>query len=199
MEVGTNKTPFSASSSHEEEPPEFPSTELSGHSIASPSASEPDETPVDGVHFISTTRRCEYSFPNIIQRKSSTKSPSSFSLHHPLSSIAEDCRESEPTEAEIFKRNSYLFNEQKEVELYMKETRMEIVVVMEGVDPLTSHTVQAFHSYKLEDIAWDHFFAPCTFLDHDGWTLVDFTKFHNLIPVPSDVGQSYRVCSPSHC
>ena len=50
----------------------------------------------------------------------------------------------------------------------MHETRMEVVVLIEGVDPLTSHTVQAFHSYKAEDIEWDHFFSPCTLLDKDG-------------------------------
>jgi hypothetical protein len=203
LEVGTNKTPFSANPLHEEESPEFPSTELSRHSIASPSPSEPDETPVDGARAISTTRRCDYSFPNIIQRNASSKPPSSFTprrSHHSPSSLAEDGMESEPSEAAAAaEATAILSEERKEVELYMKETRMEIVVILEGVDPLTSHTVQAFHSYALEDIEWDHFFAPCTFLDPDGWTLVDFMKFHNLIPVPSDVGQSYRVCSPSHC
>jgi hypothetical protein len=190
LEVGTNKTPFLGNPLHEEE---TPSTELSHKSFSSPPSSEPDETPVvDEAPTMSTSRRCDYSFPNLIQRHASLKPLSSFAHHH-SSSVAEDTMESEP---EYGDGNS---EERKEVEQYMRDTRMEIVVILEGVDPLTSHTVQAFHSYKLEDIEWDHFFAPCTFLDHDGWTLVDFTKFHNLIAVPSDVGPSYRVCSPSHC
>lgn len=59
-------------------------------------------------------------------------------------------------------------DEKRDIIQFMQETRLEVVVLIEGVDPLTSHTVQAFHSYKAEDIEWDHFFLPCTLLDKDG-------------------------------
>lgn len=141
-------------------------------------------TPNDN-HVPPLARRSQYSFPNIIQRKAHTFSPSY--VNAPVS--LEESRES------IHPERSFL-EEQKEIMRYMEDSRMEIAVILEGVDPLTSHTVQAFHSYTAEDIEWNHFFAPCTFLDYDGWTLVDFVKFHNLIPVPADAD---RVCSPSHC
>lgn len=34
------------------------------------------------------------------------------------------------------------------IKSYLEETRTEVVLVVEGVDPQTSHNVQSFHSYK---------------------------------------------------
>lgn len=114
-----------------------------------------------------TGRRCQYSFPGLLSRNSpSIPSPS-------LTSDVE---------------------ERKDIIQFMIDSRLEIVVLIEGVDPLTSHAVQAFHSYGVADIEWDSFFAPCTLLEPDGWTVVDFTKFHKLVPVANDA-----IASPSHC
>ena len=58
--------------------------------------------------------------------------------------------------------------EKEAISMFMLEKKMEIIVVVEGTDPQTSHMVQATHSYKYEDIVWDHFFAPCTTMDENG-------------------------------
>lgn len=69
--------------------------------------------------------------------------------------------------------------EKIEIQKYIRDKNAEIVVVLEGVDPMTSHNVQSYHSYVSNEIKWDHFFAPCTTVIN-GWTTVDFTKFHEL-------------------
>jgi len=55
----------------------------------------------------------------------------------------------------------------------------ELVCVVEGIDPLTSGTFQALHSYMPEDIEWNACFVPCltstTALDA---TFVDLELFH---------------------
>eukprot|EP01052_Picozoa_sp_SAG31_P028989 SAG31_NODE_2844_length_5009_cov_2.067006_5_plen_160_part_00 len=40
---------------------------------------------------------------------------------------------------------------------------VEIIVLVEGIEPTTSYSVQARHSYCVEDIVWDHAFAPSIF------------------------------------
>jgi hypothetical protein len=193
LDVGTNKAPFLSNPLHDD-PNIF--TEMSNYSPPrSVEGTEPNEplleqsiAPSDEVP-APTTRRCRYTFPNIIQRQALTLTHSA--AHRFSISLQEESAENEVDCVNSYER------ERKEVAQYMHETRMEIVVILEGVDPLTSHTVQAFHSYKSEDIEWDHFFAPCTFLDSDGWTVVDFMKFHNLIAVPSS--GVYRPCSTSQC
>jgi hypothetical protein len=59
---------------------------------------------------------------------------------------------------------------------------IEIVVLVEGVDASTSHLIQARHSYTIDDVEFDKDFAPCVFPRNKGGLLVDFTKFHDLVP-----------------
>lgn len=55
----------------------------------------------------------------------------------------------------------------------------ELICVVEGIDPLSSGTFQALHSYMPEDIEWNAAFVPCitstTALDA---TFVDLSLFH---------------------
>jgi len=57
----------------------------------------------------------------------------------------------------------------------------ELICVVEGIDPLTSGTFQALHSYMPEDIEWGCRFVPCltstTALDA---TCVDLELFHKI-------------------
>jgi potassium inwardly-rectifying channel subfamily J len=62
---------------------------------------------------------------------------------------------------------------------------IEIVVLVEGVDASTSHLIQARHSYTIDDIEFDREFAPCVFAKDKSGLLVDFTKFHDIIPLSS--------------
>jgi hypothetical protein len=96
-----------------------------------------------------------------------------------------------------------------EMKTFLRDRQAEIIVLVEGTDDLTGTPVQARHSYRWDDIAWDCTFAPCvqpwrnneseatTSDDESGWLRrrtcckrrtvapiaeVDFAKFHDLIP-----------------
>lgn len=62
---------------------------------------------------------------------------------------------------------------------------IEIVCILEGVDPTTSSSVQARHSYTAEDIVWDHDFADCVcgaeLPDGRRNVCIDFDRFHELV------------------
>ncbi|DBA04721.1 TPA: hypothetical protein N0F65_004358 [Lagenidium giganteum] len=69
---------------------------------------------------------------------------------------------------------------------HLRRSELEVVVILEGIDSLTSNTMQARHSYTDEDIAWDFTFENCVSKTHEG-VLVNFDKFHMLKPVPDNV------------
>lgn len=70
---------------------------------------------------------------------------------------------------------------------YFINTEMEILVVVEGIDPTMSTTLQACYSYKADDIMYNtHDFAPCVFRDapyDSGRPVIDFDKFHELVEI----------------
>ncbi|KAL7530704.1 hypothetical protein ACHAXR_003634, partial [Thalassiosira sp. AJA248-18] len=88
------------------------------------------------------------------------------------------------------------YNEYKQ---YLRESNVEVICVMEAIDPITSGTFQAIQSYTIDDIVFDVEFAPCVLADRDegrkdiGWlkTLfvgrsaagrsikIDLDSFHN--------------------
>ena len=77
----------------------------------------------------------------------------------------------------------------------MKDREAELVVLVEGIDVMTSATLQARHSYRWDDIAWNHTFKPCVSRkvkiveggeERSDGCVIDFSLFHDLIPVPSD-------------
>lgn len=50
---------------------------------------------------------------------------------------------------------------------YLRECNIEIICVMEAIDPITSGTFQAIQSYTIDDIEFDVAFAPCVLADKD--------------------------------
>lgn len=70
--------------------------------------------------------------------------------------------------------------ERAALEAWWGEAEVEVVVLVEGTDPLTSNSLQAKFSYKLPlDLAWNSAFAPCVGARHrDGGCVVDLTRFH---------------------
>jgi hypothetical protein len=52
-----------------------------------------------------------------------------------------------------------------EYKKYLSEANVEILVVMEAIDPITSGTFQAIQSYTVDDIEFDKEFAPCVLTD----------------------------------
>lgn len=71
---------------------------------------------------------------------------------------------------------------------YWKKTGFEVVVIFEGIEPLTSSALQARHSYtSFSDILFECRFAPCMIVSRStGRHIFNVAKFHRLIyDVPS--------------
>lgn len=83
---------------------------------------------------------------------------------------------------------------------YLSDRDMEIIVIVEGTDELTGQALQARHSYRWNDLAWDYTFSPCVqpWTEDEGQTnwltahrcerrgdpicSVDFSRFHDIVP-----------------
>eukprot|EP01006_Ploeotia_vitrea_P040340 TRINITY_DN66421_c2_g7_i1.p1 TRINITY_DN66421_c2_g7~~TRINITY_DN66421_c2_g7_i1.p1 ORF type:complete len:579 (-),score=246.83 TRINITY_DN66421_c2_g7_i1:56-1792(-) len=74
-----------------------------------------------------------------------------------------------------------LTNEQ--IRDYWRDSHMEVIVIIQGIEPATSDTIQARHSYTLDDVMFDHKFASCVKPSRDGRCIVDLNMFHALVPV----------------
>lgn len=58
-----------------------------------------------------------------------------------------------------------------------------MVVLVEGIDAVTSSTIQVRHSYKAEEILFDHCFENCVDVDPEtGGAVIDFRRFHETLP-----------------
>jgi hypothetical protein len=51
----------------------------------------------------------------------------------------------------------------EEISSFLQDRHAEIIVFLEGTCEITGLTLQARHSYRIEDIAFHHTFAPCVF------------------------------------
>lgn len=66
---------------------------------------------------------------------------------------------------------------------FIQRSDFEIVVLIEGTESVTSNKLQARFSYAASDILTNFAFAPCVVEGEDGCALVDFEKFHQLVPL----------------
>ncbi|CAH0480738.1 unnamed protein product [Peronospora belbahrii] len=67
----------------------------------------------------------------------------------------------------------------EEIKQYWAESQLEVVVLVEGIDAVTSATIQVRHSYKAEDIRFNHRHVNCVDVDPDtGGAVIDFRRFH---------------------
>lgn len=79
---------------------------------------------------------------------------------------------------------------------FLTDRDAELVVLVEGTDEGTGAAIQARHSYKTSDIAWNSTFAECVQpynrrhrrgpSDLDPVVSIDFSKFHNTVAAPLD-------------
>ncbi|CAI5998128.1 unnamed protein product [Closterium sp. NIES-64] len=67
----------------------------------------------------------------------------------------------------------------------MERADIEFLVLIEGVDAPTSAKLQARHSYSPCDIKFNHRFSTMVRRSPSGIRRVDFTKFHDVQPVPA--------------
>lgn len=81
----------------------------------------------------------------------------------------------------------------KEFRLFLAERFTEIIVLVEGVEPTTSCTLQARHSYLFpKDVVWDHDFADCMNLGTESRpSSVNFSRFHELVSIPVSYDPSH--------
>lgn len=78
--------------------------------------------------------------------------------------------------------------EREMIQTYIRDRRVEIVAVVEGTDAASGGVVQARHSYIVDEIIWHHSHAACVFEDPEeaGFAMIDFSKFHQLLPASVD-------------
>lgn len=69
----------------------------------------------------------------------------------------------------------------------MRECDMELIVLLEGTDELTSATFQARWSYKAEEILWNRRFVDMVSKDNRGKFVVDFSRISSTVPVNTSV------------
>jgi hypothetical protein len=75
--------------------------------------------------------------------------------------------------------NAACYNQFKK---HFKECNLEILVIVEGIDPMMSGTFQAMQSYSFDDLVFGGEFAPCMISDHDrGIAKVDLKRFHKIV------------------
>lgn len=79
---------------------------------------------------------------------------------------------------------------------FLAETEMEIVVMLEGIEPIGSCTIQARHSYTYDQIMFNHDFKDPVSRDPDGRCVVDIEAMNRTVPLegafqmPSDDGHA---------
>ena len=67
---------------------------------------------------------------------------------------------------------------------HIANSALEVVVIVEAIDPHSSNTFQARHSYTAADIEFDHSFMPCMSVASDGQALLNWESFHKLKEAP---------------
>jgi potassium inwardly-rectifying channel subfamily J len=87
----------------------------------------------------------------------------------------------------------------EEIKEHWTKYNLELVVLVQGVEPLTSHNTQARFSYKIDDIEWQKQFKPCVEAVHgnrDFNCRINFSKFDSLSSLKDDEKRIKR--SDSH-
>ncbi|PAX53806.1 ion channel [Brunnivagina elsteri] len=65
----------------------------------------------------------------------------------------------------------------------MIESEMEIVVTLTGIDETVSQPIHARHSFIAEEIAWNMRFVDILSKASDGKRCIDYSRFHDVIPL----------------
>ena len=59
-----------------------------------------------------------------------------------------------------------------------------LILTIFGVDETTGQTLMARHEYPAESLRWQHSFADIFYTDEHGVDHLDYTKFHDVAPLP---------------
>lgn len=74
--------------------------------------------------------------------------------------------------------------DKKRLQEYFASSNFEIVVVMEGLEPITTNDVAVRHCYSNDDVVFDHEFVDCVEVNQEGALEVDYGKFLQVVPSP---------------
>jgi inward rectifier potassium channel len=66
----------------------------------------------------------------------------------------------------------------------LRGQRVDVVASLVGIEEATGQTVHARHSWGVDDLRFDHRFADILVRLDDGRRAVDYTRFHDVVPVP---------------
>ena len=79
---------------------------------------------------------------------------------------------------------------QELIRQHLQRSRVEVIIVVEAIDPHSGNNFQARHSYTAEDIEFDKNFTACMGVDSEtGMAHLDWNKFHALYKVPFNASQ----------
>ena len=65
----------------------------------------------------------------------------------------------------------------------LQRDRAEIIVTLTGLDESLAQTIHARHTFKAENIYWDHRFADILLTNAKGRRIIDFNLFHVVHPI----------------
>ncbi|OAO15878.1 Inward rectifier potassium channel irk-1 [Blastocystis sp. ATCC 50177/Nand II] len=73
---------------------------------------------------------------------------------------------------------------------HIRKNDLEVIVLIEGTESVTSSKLQARFSYAVTDIEVNRTFGPCVTAGKDGEAVIDFEKFHKTVPIdPNNAAQ----------
>lgn len=91
------------------------------------------------------------------------------------------------TAMHVLDATSPLFGESSES---LRDTALEIIVVLSGLDETSGQTVHARTSYAADDLRFGERFADIIVVEPDGNRVIDYTKFHDTKPSPLSVEEA---------
>lgn len=75
-----------------------------------------------------------------------------------------------------------------EVKAHLRERPfLEVLVLLSGTEDATASSIEARHSYTLQDIFWNKAFKTCVSIDPTGFHCINFNHFHTTTRMESDL------------
>ena len=82
-----------------------------------------------------------------------------------------------------------LLEMRKLIKQHLTRSNLEVCIIVEAIDPHSSNTFQARHSYTADDIVFDHSFEPVMKVASDGQAKLDWDLFHKTKESPFNTAQ----------
>jgi len=88
-------------------------------------------------------------------------------------------------ESSLMPTNKHAKDVRDAIEHFLESSQLEIICIVEGIEPQSSATFQARHSYTVDDIMFDHWFVECFGTDpkNPSKIAMDMQNFHEVAPL----------------